>query len=197
MTLFRRGITVGLSETRRVHGATKRPPARTLLECLQHREADVPGCSPTPLSADQHPGRTRPATCQNPSSPGASAAARIRGQGCGLRSAGVSAAGAASGTVPWLFSCCRAGRGWDDRLQAARDAGPYGMRARPKPWRRGLYLRVASCCLSGITLTIRGFDGASLRNRTVDVLLYRAARLRLAVSHSVWLLQVRVNSLSG
>jgi hypothetical protein len=41
-TLFRRGVTVGLSEFRRVPGAkSKQPPARTLLECLRHREADV------------------------------------------------------------------------------------------------------------------------------------------------------------
>ncbi len=39
---FRRGVTVGLSEVRRVPGAkSKQPPARTLLECLRHREADV------------------------------------------------------------------------------------------------------------------------------------------------------------
>jgi Transposase IS66 family len=42
LKLFRRGITVGLSEVRRVPGAkSKQPPARTLLECLRHREADV------------------------------------------------------------------------------------------------------------------------------------------------------------
>ena len=42
LTLFRRGITVGLSQVRRVPGAkTKQPPARLLLECLRHREADV------------------------------------------------------------------------------------------------------------------------------------------------------------
>jgi hypothetical protein len=42
LTLFRRGVTVGLSGVRRVPGAkTKQPPARTLLECLRHREADV------------------------------------------------------------------------------------------------------------------------------------------------------------
>jgi transposase len=42
LTLFRRGVTVGLSEVRRVPGAkTKQPPARLLLECLRHREADV------------------------------------------------------------------------------------------------------------------------------------------------------------
>jgi len=42
LTLFRRGVTVGLSEVRRVPGAKSRqPPARTLLECLRHREADV------------------------------------------------------------------------------------------------------------------------------------------------------------
>ena len=42
LKLFRRGVTVGLSEVRRVPGAkSKQPPARTLLECLRHREADV------------------------------------------------------------------------------------------------------------------------------------------------------------
>jgi transposase len=42
LTLFRRGVTVGLSKVRRVPGAkSKQPPARTLLECLRHREADV------------------------------------------------------------------------------------------------------------------------------------------------------------
>ena len=42
LTLFRRGIAVGLSRVRRVPGArSKQPPARTLLECLRHREADV------------------------------------------------------------------------------------------------------------------------------------------------------------
>src|SRR5271166_205093 len=42
LTLFRRGVNVGLSEVRRVPGAkSKQPPARTLLECLRHREADV------------------------------------------------------------------------------------------------------------------------------------------------------------
>ena len=42
LTLFRRGITVGLSQVRRVPGAkTKQPPARLLLECLRYREADV------------------------------------------------------------------------------------------------------------------------------------------------------------
>jgi len=42
LTLFRRGVAVGLSRVRRVPGAkTKQPPARLLLECLRHREADV------------------------------------------------------------------------------------------------------------------------------------------------------------
>ena len=42
LKLFRRGVTVGLSEVRRVPGAKlKQPPARTLLSCLRHREADV------------------------------------------------------------------------------------------------------------------------------------------------------------
>jgi transposase len=42
LTLFRRGVAVGLSKIRRVPGAkSKQPPARTLLECLRHREADA------------------------------------------------------------------------------------------------------------------------------------------------------------
>ena len=42
LTLFRRGVAVGLSDVRRVPGAkAKQPPARTLLECLRRREADV------------------------------------------------------------------------------------------------------------------------------------------------------------
>jgi transposase len=42
LKLFRRGVAVGLSQVRRVPGAkTKQPPARTLLECLRHRETDV------------------------------------------------------------------------------------------------------------------------------------------------------------
>jgi hypothetical protein len=42
LKLFRRGVAAGLSQVRRVPGATsKQPPARLLLECLRHREADV------------------------------------------------------------------------------------------------------------------------------------------------------------
>jgi transposase len=42
LKLFRRGVAVGLSQVRRVPGAkSKQPPARTLLECLRHREDDV------------------------------------------------------------------------------------------------------------------------------------------------------------
>ena len=42
LTLFRRGVAVGLSQVRRFPGAkTRQPPARLLLECLRHREADV------------------------------------------------------------------------------------------------------------------------------------------------------------
>jgi transposase len=42
LTLFRRAVTVGLSQVRRVPGKkAKQPPARLLLECLRHREADV------------------------------------------------------------------------------------------------------------------------------------------------------------
>ena len=42
LKLFRHGVRVGLSQVRRVPGAkTKQPPARTLLECLRDREADV------------------------------------------------------------------------------------------------------------------------------------------------------------
>src|ERR1700684_2445815 len=40
--LFRHGVLAGLSEIRRVPGASKKqPPARLLLECLKNREADV------------------------------------------------------------------------------------------------------------------------------------------------------------
>jgi transposase len=40
--MFRHGVNAGLSQVRRVPGATsKQPPARHLLECLKHREADV------------------------------------------------------------------------------------------------------------------------------------------------------------
>jgi transposase len=43
LTLFRRAVTVGLSQVRRVPGKkAKQPPSRLLLECLRHREADVP-----------------------------------------------------------------------------------------------------------------------------------------------------------
>jgi len=42
LKLFRRGVAVGLSQVRRVPAAkSKQPPARLLLECLRHREADV------------------------------------------------------------------------------------------------------------------------------------------------------------
>ena len=42
LALFRRGVTAGLSQVRRVPGAkSKQPPARLLPECLRHREADV------------------------------------------------------------------------------------------------------------------------------------------------------------
>ncbi|MGH3181957.1 MAG: IS66 family transposase [Gemmatimonadales bacterium] len=42
LALFRRGVAVGLSQVRRVPGPkTRQPPARLLLECLRHREADV------------------------------------------------------------------------------------------------------------------------------------------------------------
>ena len=42
LTPYRRSVTVGLSEVRRVPGAKSRQlPARMLLECLRHREADV------------------------------------------------------------------------------------------------------------------------------------------------------------
>jgi len=42
LTSFRRGVTAGLSQVRRVPGAkTRQPPARLLLECLRHRQADV------------------------------------------------------------------------------------------------------------------------------------------------------------
>jgi hypothetical protein len=42
LKLVRRGVAVGLSQARRVPSAKSRQPtARTLLECLRHREADV------------------------------------------------------------------------------------------------------------------------------------------------------------
>jgi transposase len=42
LSLFRHGVLAGLSDVRRVPGANnKQPPARLLLECLRHREADV------------------------------------------------------------------------------------------------------------------------------------------------------------
>ena len=42
LKLFRRGVAVGLSQVRPVPGAkSKQPPARPLLQCLRHREADV------------------------------------------------------------------------------------------------------------------------------------------------------------
>ena len=42
LRLFRHGVNVGLSDVRRARGAkSKQPPARTLLECLRDREADV------------------------------------------------------------------------------------------------------------------------------------------------------------
>jgi transposase len=62
LTLFRRGVTVGLSEVRRVPGKkAKQAPARTRLECLRHREADVLRfLTDTAIPPDQQPGRTRP-----------------------------------------------------------------------------------------------------------------------------------------
>jgi transposase len=42
LRLFRHGVNVGLPDVRRVPGAkSKQPPARTLLECLRDRQADV------------------------------------------------------------------------------------------------------------------------------------------------------------
>jgi transposase len=42
LKLFRHGVAAGLSQVRRVPVAkSKQPPARLLLECLRHREADV------------------------------------------------------------------------------------------------------------------------------------------------------------
>jgi transposase len=62
LTLFRRGVTVGLSEVRRVPGAkSKQPPTRTLLECLRHRETDVLRFPPTSNQAERD---LRPAKTQ-------------------------------------------------------------------------------------------------------------------------------------
>ena len=99
LTLFRRGVAVGLSQVRRVPGAkTKQPPARTLLECLRHREADVlrfltdTAIPPTSNQAerDLRPSKTRrvaPARCRAgaPSAPcmrlvGAHGASKPRGR---------------------------------------------------------------------------------------------------------------------
>ena len=41
LKLFRHGVTVGLSEVRRVPGAKSKNPGPALLECLRHRETDV------------------------------------------------------------------------------------------------------------------------------------------------------------
>jgi transposase len=42
LRMFRHGVNAGLSEIPRVPGSsTRQPPARCLLECLKHREADV------------------------------------------------------------------------------------------------------------------------------------------------------------
>ena len=43
LRLFRNGVSVGLSQVRRIPGGTKvkQPPARMLLECLRDRQADV------------------------------------------------------------------------------------------------------------------------------------------------------------
>jgi transposase len=67
LTPFRRGVTVGLSKVRRVPGAkTRQPPARTLLECLRHREAGVlrfltdTAISPTSNQANATCGRRKP-----------------------------------------------------------------------------------------------------------------------------------------
>ncbi len=66
LTLFRRGVAVGLFEVRRVPGAkSKQPPARTLLECLRHREADVlrfltdTAIPPTSNQRDLRPSKTQ------------------------------------------------------------------------------------------------------------------------------------------
>jgi transposase len=73
LTLFRRSVTVGLSEIRRVPGAkSKQPPARMLLECLRHREPDVlrfltdttiprPATRPNATCGPRKPSRRSPA----------------------------------------------------------------------------------------------------------------------------------------
>ena len=68
LKLFRRGITVGLSEVRRVPGAkSKQPPARDaagMPAAPRSRRAPVPDRHRYP--PDQQPGRTRPAALENP-----------------------------------------------------------------------------------------------------------------------------------
>ena len=68
LKLFRHGVRVGLSQVRRVPGAKSRqPPARTLLECLRDREADVLRfLTDTAIPPASNQGRTRPAAIEDP-----------------------------------------------------------------------------------------------------------------------------------
>ena len=52
LRLFRNGVSVGLSQVRRIPGGTKveQPPARMLLECLRDRRPTCSGSLPTPPS---------------------------------------------------------------------------------------------------------------------------------------------------
>ncbi|MGB7018864.1 MAG: transposase, partial [Xanthobacteraceae bacterium] len=68
LRLFRNGVSVGLSEVRRVSRAnSKQPPARLLLECLRNREADVLRfltCTAVPPTSNQAERDLRPAKTQ-------------------------------------------------------------------------------------------------------------------------------------
>jgi transposase len=101
LKLFRRGVTVGLSQVRRVPGGrkVKQPPALMLLECLRDREADVLRSSPTPPS---RPPPTRPnVTCGQPRPSRRSAAGSAPGKppGTGTPSAATHPPPASTGST--------------------------------------------------------------------------------------------------
>ena len=59
LRMFRHGVNAGLSEVSRVPGSSARqPPARCLLECLKHREADVLRFLTGTAIPGEQPGRT-------------------------------------------------------------------------------------------------------------------------------------------